>query len=321
MHASLIAEPVVLPVLAFFALWYLLSGLAALAVPWIVRKMRPLVPAQRSFYLFCYALYPMTLAVVITLIVFAPGLSTLIVDSHCHGKACGGHVPILEVSESVAHAIPWIVATLLLAAIAITSAAIWRSARSASMLTWMARPVTGKSFRVLDSDTLLACCIGVLKPTILLSRGLLEHATPAQVEVILLHERAHCYRGDNLRNLLASTASLTWPAAGRGRLLAELHLAAEQSCDYAVSRATGDVGMVVSTIEAMTRWRLAQGNVGSATFDALNAGARTCALQRPEWRSWKTSHAMSVLAVALLIQIVVMGDALHHLAEVMLQFV
>lgn len=55
------------------------------------------------------------------------------------------------------------------------------------------------------SDVPLAFCAGALSPQIYVSRGLVSHLRPAELDAVLLHERHHSRHRDPLRNAVVAT--------------------------------------------------------------------------------------------------------------------
>jgi Zn-dependent protease with chaperone function len=256
----MVDAPLVLPLLTCGLLWCFFAVMAAGALPWLLRGLRRLVPHQRSLCLLGVALYPPLIAAGLSFLVYTPALTGLAVDAHCHDGVCGLHVPVLRASSGLALLTTATLVTTLVVALGCLGDALWRSARMTRLVARLARRADGRDFRLIDSDRLIACCLGILHPTIVISSGLVARADPRQLDVILMHEHAHRYRLDNLRHLLAGVSTLVWPATRRAQLLLELRLAAEQSCDHAVAAAAGDKRVVAGTIDHLRGLQHAEGH-------------------------------------------------------------
>lgn len=77
--------------------------------------------------------------------------------------------------------------------------------------------------------------LGVWRPLVVLPWGLAERLTAAQLRDVLIHERAHCQRRDNLRLLgEAILRALYWPLPTIHLALQELAVTREELCDNAV---------------------------------------------------------------------------------------
>jgi beta-lactamase regulating signal transducer with metallopeptidase domain len=57
--------------------------------------------------------------------------------------------------------------------------------------------------RFIDSEEAFSFAYGALRPRVAVSRGLVEHATPAELEAVLVHERYHVRNRDPLKVVLA----------------------------------------------------------------------------------------------------------------------
>jgi Zn-dependent protease with chaperone function len=66
--------------------------------------------------------------------------------------------------------------------------------------------------QVIDLETPVALCHGLLQPRLLLSTGALRALSPAEMEAVLRHERAHLRRRDPLRLVLARALADALPA-------------------------------------------------------------------------------------------------------------
>jgi Zn-dependent protease with chaperone function len=109
----------------------------------------------------------------------------------------------------------------------------------ARALRYLAEPSDRQPFETIESHEQFAYCIGLLRPKVVLSRGLIDRLSQLQLEVVLRHEQAHAARRDNLRLWLAGLALLPVPFPLKQPLLADLALAAEQACDRAAATVGG----------------------------------------------------------------------------------
>src|SRR5271168_4303393 len=112
------------------------------------------------------------------------------------------------------------------------------------------------------------CVIGFLAPRILIPGWLLETATPAELEHIVLHEVSHLRRFDDLTNLFQKLALICFPlnpalAWVERRLCAER----EEACDESVVRATQAPREYATCLTKLAEQRLARNAV------ALSLGA------------------------------------------------
>jgi hypothetical protein len=104
-------------------------------------------------------------------------------------------------------------------------------------------------YELLDSPGLVAWCCGLLRPRVVVSRGLLERLSPDQLEFVLLHEEAHARRKDNLRHTLLQWATVFWPRAVKQRIRADVAADAEASCDLTAETRSNGSSLLDSVIK------------------------------------------------------------------------
>lgn len=158
---------------------------------------------------------------------------------------------------------------------------LWQEARLARSLVRSSRPSTlGPDVRVLDQQAPLALTVGGLKPVILVSTGLMEGLSPAALEAVLAHERAHVARRDILFSLMDRLAAALLPARIRRPLMADLTLAREQACDAHAAERVGGPLAVAAALTEVARLRLAAPAVGLSVA-AGSLEARVAMLLKP----------------------------------------
>lgn len=251
--------PLVLPWIAFAAVWATLAIAACALHRLSGSRLRSFDPEQRGALLLALALVPLVGAFGAVVLGFAPAVGGFVVDAHCHPDVgCTTHVPTLRADASLA--------VLLVFGIAASSAVIARSAahglrRSVRLSRALERLLPGKGrthvghrvdapVEIIDGDERFAYCTGLIKPRVVVSRGLLDALPPLERQVVLAHERAHAVRHDNLRGLAAGIA--LWPAPRRIKhgLLRDLARAAELACDRRAAERVGGPAAVVAALEA-----------------------------------------------------------------------
>lgn len=72
----------------------------------------------------------------------------------------------------------------------------WQGWRSVQQLrTYPSQDLGSKSSRVLETPALYSALVGFWQPELVISRGIIETLTPAQLDAVIAHEQAHeCYR-------------------------------------------------------------------------------------------------------------------------------
>ena len=178
-------------------------------------------------------------------------------------------------------------------------------------------PALGPEVRLVRCARPFALTVGLWRPRIRVSSGLLEALSPRQLAAVLEHERCHLRRRDALRRLLAAIASLPHLPPLRRALRAELALASEQVCDEAAGRRLGDRLLVAETILRLERvLARARGPRDAllAAFDGSVVAARVQGLAAPDraeprpGRRWWLAPTALTLAIAGV-------EPLHHATE------
>lgn len=306
----MVDAPVVLPLLTFTLLW----GLGGLLMAWLLSALSDacatLAPRQRSLALLVVGLYPLSIAAALTISLYLPALTRWTVEFHCHDGRCGAHVPMLQASgdhallATAALVVPWLCVLLL------ASLGLWRSARITRLMALLADNPAGQAYRLIDSERLLACCVGLIRPSVIISSALAARVDARQLAVVLAHEHAHLHRMDNLRHLLAGIATLPWPARARRALLRDLRLAAELSCDEAVAVALGDRAYVAQCIEQL---EAAQGLHEEQGGEI--ASARVAALRQPAREASRAAWLLLVFGLVTGLPLIALTHPLHRLFE------
>ncbi|MGE5245702.1 MAG: M56 family metallopeptidase [Betaproteobacteria bacterium] len=114
-------------------------------------------------------------------------------------------------------------------------------ARALRLPMWSSARTAGRSVRLHTWDGAgTACAVGFRRPTILLSRALVESLDDGALDAIVMHEHAHLERRDDRTQLLGAVmaAFAGWHPAVRfiGR---RIHLEREAACDDRVVSRTG----------------------------------------------------------------------------------
>jgi hypothetical protein len=243
--------------LKLVGLWLLLtiaaSWIAALAYPAFRRQLQTSTPGRRSLLRLVYGLMPVVASSLVVVFMTNPFLAGLLVPEHCHGSECGAHAPVLG-GGTLASA--GFAAFGALGGVLVLGALAWLIRGALTRLKTLERltRLTARAgdHRIVESDGLIACCVGLLRPQVLVSRGLLAALPDAQVEAVLAHEQAHAERRDNLRGFLLYAATLAWPRSRREVLRADLADDAEQACDVQAAEIVGDGNVVIDAMRRLT---------------------------------------------------------------------
>lgn len=235
----------------WLALAWLASIASALAYPWFRRLLRDADPELRSSGRLAYGLLPPLAAAFVVLLTARPTLAGFLVPSHCHAGECGVHAPVFTAGAPVTVGLAAVSGLVLLVFIAALTWGLRCAQRRFRALRALSRPAEGRDFRLLDSPGLLAWCMGLWRPEVVLSRGLVEYLEPAQLRAVLCHEQAHAERGDNLRAFLLHWATVPWPRTARNRIREDLEFDNELCCDRVAASRVGDPGVVAGAIRRL----------------------------------------------------------------------
>ncbi len=256
------------------------SLLCAWAYPLIGQLIAPWAPGARSLARLVYVLSPPLSAGLVVLVVTQPAMAALLIPEHCHAGVCGGHTPVYAAGSGIVIALA---AGLSLAAVTVV-VVLLGALRTAVLKLHTLRAVANgavnsdQPYQVLQTDAVVACCVGLWRPQVLLSQALLQLLQPEQLRVVLAHEQAHAARLDNLRGLLVRWATLIWPGGRALQVRKELSIDAEQACDAYAAQMVQDPSLVVQTIRQLAGQRAAISGRGMS-FGMHDADARIAALQ------------------------------------------
>ncbi|HKO92331.1 MAG TPA: M56 family metallopeptidase [Polyangiaceae bacterium] len=180
------------------------------------------------------------------------------------------------------------------------------------------RPELG--VRVLPILAPVCMVVGVFRPVIVLSRGLLQRVDSDDLQVILGHERAHAARADVRFRLLARATTLFMLPGARKRLLEALELASEQSCDDAAARLVGDrlkVAEAILKVERMFGELPSTSPALAVSFGGTRVDERVRSLLEPQPRLGSLVLTGGCLAVACG-SVLATGAYVHHWLESLL---
>lgn len=319
---------------------FLLAGLAFLAmgalgsalVVWLVRgQLVTWDPRARHRAIVVLGALPVLTSLALLMAVSFPSLLALGLPGldHCtghddaHVHLCFTHLPVTHVHTGLTLTLGLLLGYGVLRA-TLATARMVRALRVVRCLASVGEEQPSSGFTVIDTAQPMCLTAGLLKPRVLLSRGLLEVLGDGEQTVVLAHERAHVQRRDALTaSLVRGLSVFHLPTVGRW-LMNELEVAAEQVCDEEAAAQTDRV-TVAAAILAVERatWGSVENRMLGAVAVAIGATAverRVEALladpQKPT-SLWGLSSALVATFAAMLVH----ADELHHLAEFLLSLV
>ena len=291
-----------------------LAGTMLAAVAWVATVFFSRAPAALSAprvrtlqaRLWLYA--PVWVPAVVLVAAQVPGAWGMLVGvgDHCllsegpHHHLCIFHPPHLsdEGLPRMLGVASWAVVAIV---VLLVGRRVLLARRLAATLIRSAHPSSlGDDIAILEQVEPIAVSVGVLRPKILLSSGLLNSVCPQTLRVILAHERAHVSRRDMGWAQLDRLMGSLLPGVVRRELLESLSLACEQACDAVAARSEGNVH-VAAALTRIARLGVCAPAVGLSVA-ASSLEARVLHLldapSDPSWKMWP--QAAVALAVAFL---------------------
>lgn len=281
-------------------LWLLLTVLgawvSALAYPLLRRGLAPLAPDLRSLARLAWGLMPPVAATLVLVLLSIPAAGYL-VPEHCHGGVCGAHAPEFGGGTSMG---VLAAAAGSVAAVAALSVMLFRGLRSVGRrvrsLEHLSRAEAGRAYRVIESPVPFAFCAGFLSSRLLVSRGLIDRLSGAQLDAVVAHERAHAHRRDNLRSLLLQLATAPWPAVLRRSIREDMAADHEYACDRIAAERVGSRRTLGEALAGVAS--VAGAPVRSAGFGSVDPVHRLAALDQ-SFRPLMSVHGLCVGALLL----------------------
>lgn len=318
-----------LQLLALAALGFavIASVIASATVPTSLKVAAPWSPQAKYRLLLLHALLPAILALAGVVATLLPSLLALLWPSfdHCmvhpgeHLHLCLAHLP--EPVGNLGSRLCLLGAGVFIVLHAARGIAmLYNAVLLSSRLVARAHPMPHLGARVVMSTQPLCLLVGVLRPTVLISQGLLQELTAEQLDAVLLHERAHARRHDTLLRLVARATTLLLWRPTRRRLLFELELAAEQCCDEAAACAIGDRLAMADTIIKVERLLQHPPPALSAlavSFGGTTVPQRVTSLLEPQRPESRKVPLLAVLFLALAL-LFTSSAPIHHATETLL---
>jgi beta-lactamase regulating signal transducer with metallopeptidase domain len=282
------------------------------------RALHAIAPAAQARVWLLAALLPAIASAAVMTAALAPALGWIADhclpagDPHAHPHLCAHHVAVWPALPLLAIAGAF---SARVAAAALSLARVLRvNARARRELSDASRAADGGT-RVVPLDEPQAFVLGVLRPTLYVTRGLLSAAHREHLDAVLAHENAHVHRADPLRMLLANLG-LAFHLPGVAALLrTRLLHASEMAADLAAADAIGSRERVASALVALSRAQRRPPGLALAFGGcALEARVRRLLDERPG----RDAPAGSTLLLALLgalIALAAQADHVHHGVE------
>ncbi|MEF8793897.1 hypothetical protein [Thiohalorhabdus sp.] len=306
----------------------LVAGAMAAALSHLVRPralslLQRTPVEQRANLLLIWALFPLLAGLLAVTVVVAPSLLAAVglMADHCllHGSH-HSHLCLLHPGTTLeipgANTLLGVLGAVLAVGGAYKAWALARSNQHWRTLRRVAAAEQDAGVRVLETARPVAATVGLLRPTVLFSRCLLDHLSPQQDSVVHAHEAAHQRRRDPLRLALARLGTAGHlPGTGR-TLYRELGLAVERAADEAAARTVGDRLTVAEALLAVARLRPVSAPGAELTGDPLEA--RVQALLEESPAGLKPWWGVGLILAGVGLALFAFSPQLHHGLETLL---
>lgn len=297
----------------FLVLWLLLSVLFLLVYPLLRPLFLALHPRFGSALLLAYWTGPFLASLASTVFLFMPNVESVLVDAHCH-EDCASHVPLIHSFGLASFG--------LVAAGTVLLLLIYRC-----VITLRQSRQLGTQFRLLSCDrgayhqlqaaSPLVFTLGWWKPRIYVSEGMAAVCSEADLSIILLHEKAHQERRDNLRSLIARLCSALLSNGLAHRIMTDLQLLTEQACDFRAAEKYGHVAVAETLLKVkrLLQHQSAPAPSVAMAFAERDVELRIKALLKAQQRIVLQSWQLGVIALCLLLSLALLISPLHHGSE------
>ncbi|GLS24796.1 M56 family metallopeptidase [Marinibactrum halimedae] len=233
-------------VFGWVVLTVLLSWISAIGYPLISRTLVKKEAGQSALFSLLYGLLAPAATTVTMILLSLPALSFIFVIDHCHATHCAPHTVHMQKETIKGAMLVSLILVLLLCVSVIMLMQLLKSRQKLKLLGQLSKKSTA-AFRIVDSPAHLAWCVGLIRPQIYLSSGLIDALSPKQIEAVLAHELAHVVRKDNLRKWLLHWATFVWPSRFKHQIRRDLAHYIEQICDVMAAKVNSLA--VVDTLE------------------------------------------------------------------------
>ena len=227
------------------------TALASLALLPLVRRLSPVARGEASAWI---GLLPALVAAALIAAISVPSVlyGLGLGSDHCFGHAhhphvCFWHGAALPAWLAVVGSGGW---AWLVFGFARTISRLVHTERRGRRLAALGRPDAG--FRVVPSSLAVCHVVGVVRPTVILSRAVRDRLDPRELRAVVAHEHAHVARADTRWSAILALAGCIAPTGAWQALWRD---AAEEAADDVAASVT-DGPTVASALVAVARMGL-----------------------------------------------------------------
>lgn len=283
-----------------------------------------LAPAAQARVFLAAATLPLSAALLVLGAALAPSFGWISDhysgETHSHPHLCAAH-QIADWPSIPLVLLALLVAARLLQTLLQSGRALWLFRQAlASMGQASHTSVTG--LRIIPTDEPQAFVVGLFRPRIYATRGLLAGDSKHHFPAVLAHEEAHLRRRDPLRKFVANIGlSLHVPALAR-RIEIAHERALEMAADEQAASVVGSRSAVASALVALAKARLRVPQLAcgvAGNHSASDIERRVVQLMKPRARrDWPKSSVFVLAATSALLLIALAADTVHHEVEFLL---
>jgi Zn-dependent protease with chaperone function len=318
----------VLCVAALALVAYALSGSLVFALHVLRRPFARLAPAAQARLYLLAALVPALVSVAVLIAALAPNFGwiadhcTVLGDPHTHPHICADHhvsawpaIPLALLTLMVLLRCAWVVAGRFYALILAFKA--HRSLQKAST------PDVQPGVRVLPFPDAQGFVLGLFRPTIYLTQGLVSGRQRQHLAAVLAHERAHLNRYDHWRRFFAGLGlAMHLPILGAW-VERRLARAQEMAADEAAAQAVGSAESIAEALVALAKDQagipVSEWAHSGLAFSGTEIESRVLQLMNGKrGHDWPKLSGLMLGAVIVLATLAATAGEVHHGIEQLL---
>jgi Zn-dependent protease with chaperone function len=306
------------------------SLIASCAVRFFGGRILLIRAAARHRLIVALAALPLLSAIVLLLAVSLPSLLALAIPAfdHCtlhddgHVHLCFVHWPKVGIHPTLLLGLSFVALVFGLRAV-LSVRRIRRAARLVSALVKTGQRHPGH-FTIIETMQPVCVAAGLLRPRVLMSRGLLATLSQDELTVIVAHESAHARRKDAFVATLVQALTAFHLPGAKSWLVRELEVSAEEACDDEAALLVRDrvtVASTILTVERALREPFARElHAVTVAFGSTAIERRVEALLHERPDAYPLSPLYLALGVGLASALVFAGEV-HHVTESLLSLV
>lgn len=294
--------------LCFLLLWLLFGALSCALYPLLRNTLASIDPAQASNLMLAWFAMPVLVAGLTCAVLYSPDVSAWLVTGHCHLGSCRQHGP-----QAAGALLP--ASLLLLWAVSRFCVCLRRQWLPAHRLCRDLSAVGGcrGDYVELDTAEAAAFTVGWWKPRVFITAGLRAACSLQELECIVLHERGHRLRRDNIRLLLARLLSQPLPRRWSRAMLEDFTLYCEEASDQFAARAASPEAVAAALLR-VARLQRQRAHPGVMAFAGSHIERRVQALLGKPAAPLANERVFVCVSVMLLL-ILAIVNPLHRALE------